>query len=136
MFRYQPRDDKAALINILMKRMTRHLSHMQSIPEMLRNISCMVSWTQGSIFRDICTTNFPPQDLETFQEKCQYSCVVNESITSKNKQNAVYKPTATSHLLFHTLNYRYYISLKRSCISRPLLCVDLPCFYHPLVPSH
>ena len=39
----------------------------------------MCQWEQESIFRDICTSSFHTQDLVTFQEKCLYGCVVNES---------------------------------------------------------
>lgn len=28
-------------------------------------------WEQGSLFREICTSDFPPQDLVTFQGACR-----------------------------------------------------------------
>ena len=52
----------------------------------------MCEWEEGSIFREICTDNFPPLDLVTLQRKGLFGCVVNESRTIAGTSKQIHLP--------------------------------------------
>jgi hypothetical protein len=54
---------------------------MQPSHSIFRNISCTCEWEQGLFLCEICTTNFPAQDLVTSRNTVGMAVLLNKAVT-------------------------------------------------------